>query len=207
MTWCWGPAQIFGQEQTKSVFFLSPLERKYYVNISICHKPELLCGGGTVCCPTGGGIRPPAFAPGGGGRRPPPMGRALAPPASFFLMFCDKVETVNESNSIIHLCFRKSAFLSSSLYHTLNCSPQYWSWSSAPLWSWGPASVLHSQMLPASPAHLPASPTFRDRVSQQNNHQIISKCTPRLLESHCLQPTEETELWKNYTSVMIPDDS
>lgn len=45
------------------------------------------CASGTVCAPPGGGRIPPAFAPGGGGSRPPAMGRGLAPPASFFLMF------------------------------------------------------------------------------------------------------------------------
>lgn len=52
-------------------------------------SPVFVCTAETVCWAPGGGIRPPAFAPGGGGRRPPPMGRVLAPPASFFLMFCD----------------------------------------------------------------------------------------------------------------------
>lgn len=70
---------------------------KMVLNKKEWRSPALVCTAETVCCPPGGGMRPPAFAPGGGGSRPPPMGRVLVPPASFFLMFCDRVMTVSES--------------------------------------------------------------------------------------------------------------
>lgn len=66
-------------------------------------SPVLVWTAGTVCCPPGGGMTPPAFAPGGGGSRPPPIGRSLAPPASFFLMFYGTHRLVKASKCPCHL--------------------------------------------------------------------------------------------------------